>query len=247
MNFFIEAFYLILYKPLFNALVFIYYYFPGRDFGVAVILLTLIIKIILYPLGATAVKSQKVLQELQPKIQKIQKKYKNDKEKQTKAFLELYQKEKVNPFSGCLPLLVQFPILIALYRLFWHGFQPEQMIYLYNFMPSPGLIDTFFLKVIDLSRPNIILAFAAGICQFVQSKMMLPKTSALGQKNNSQIGEIFQKQSVYLFPVFTVLILWRLPSAIGLYWIVSTLFSIFQQYFVFKKGQPKPVEVNNKR
>ncbi len=123
-------FHAILYQPLFNALVLLYQYFPGHDFGIAVIILTVLIRILLYPLMFQSIKSQKILAELQPKIQEIQNKYKNDKEKQTKATMELYQKEKINPFGGCLPLLIQLPILIALFQVFSKGLLPESKFHM---------------------------------------------------------------------------------------------------------------------
>jgi len=233
MNIFVSAFNLILYQPLFNALVLLYQYLPGRDFGIAVIVLTILTKIVFYPFGAKAIRSQKNLQDLQPKLQEIQSKYKDDKEKQVKETLELYKREKVSPFSGCLPLLVQFPILIALYQVFWKGLRPEQMVNLYSFVANPGVIDPSFLGLINLSKPNMYLAIFAGISQFVQSKMIVPKTQK-SKTSGSQMGEMMQKQMLYFFPAFTVLILWKLPAAIGLYWLVSTIFSIIQQYFVFK-------------
>lgn len=233
MNIFISAFNLILYQPLFNALVLLYQYLPGRDFGIAVIILTILTKIIFYPFGVKAIRSQKNLQELQPKLQEIQSKYKDDKQKQVKETMELYKKEKINPFSGCLPLLIQLPILIALYQVFWKGLQPEQMVNLYSFVANPGTIDPTFLGIINLSKPNIYLAIFAGVSQFIQSKMTVPKTQK-AKTGGSQMGAMMQKQMLYFFPAFTVLILWKLPSAIGLYWLVSTIFSIIQQYFVFK-------------
>ncbi len=233
MNIFISAFNLILYQPLFNALVLLYQYLPGRDFGIAVIVLTILTKIIFYPFGVKAIRSQKGLQDLQPKLQEIQAKYKDDKEKQVKETLELYKREKVSPFSGCLPLLIQFPILIALYQVFWKGLQPEQMVNLYGFVANPGVIDPTFLGLINLSRPNMYLAIFAGVSQFFQSKMIVPKTQK-SKTGGSQMGAMMQKQMLYFFPAFTVLILWKLPSAIGLYWLVSTIFSIIQQYLIFK-------------
>lgn len=239
MNLFISAFNTILYQPLFNVLVLLYQYLPGRDFGMAVIVLTILIKVLFYPLGNKAIRSQKVLQDAQPKIQEIQKRYKDDKEKQMKETIEFYKKEKINPFSGCLPLLIQLPILIALYQVFWKGLQPEQMNYLYSFVANPGLIDPHFLGIINLQKPNVVLAFLAGISQFVQSKMTLPKTPHQkfggGQAQKTGLQGLFQKQMLYFFPFFTVLILWNLPSAIGLYWLVTTIFSIIQQHFAFKK------------
>lgn len=237
MDFFINIFNVVLYQPLFNALVFLYKYLPGHDFGIAVIVLTLIIRLLLYPLMTQSIKSQKVLSDLQPKIQEIQSKYKNDKEKQSRAMMEIYQKEKINPFGGCLPLLVQLPILIALYQVFWKGFRPEQLDKLYGFISSPGQIDPHFFGVINLGEASIALALLAGIAQFFQTKMMTPKTKKTQQKKDqiSQFSNIMQKQMLYFFPLFTVFILWRLPAAIAVYWIITALFSIGQQYLVFAK------------
>src|SRR3989344_2659465 len=106
MNPFISAFNAVLYQPLFNALILIYLYLPGHDFGIAVIVLTILIKLVLYPLGVQAIRSQKSMAQLQPKMKEIQEKFKDDKEQQSKAMMEFYKKEKINPLSGCLPLIV---------------------------------------------------------------------------------------------------------------------------------------------
>lgn len=246
MDFLINFFNIFLYKPLFNLLVLFYQYLPGHDFGVAIIALTVLIRIIFYPLNLKAIKSQKLLQELQPKLQEIQKKYKNDKEKQTKATIELYQKGKINPLSGCLPILIQFPILIALFWVLRKGFQGEEINSLYSFVPHPGTIDPSFLGLTNLAQSasvtidgatqflwlNVVLVVSAGILQFIQTKMMTPKTQA--KKGKSDFSTMMQKQMLYIFPFFTIFILWRLPSAIALYWLVTSLFSVFQQYLVFK-------------
>ncbi len=237
MDFFISAFHTILYQPLFNALVVIYQYLPGQDFGIAVIVLTILIRIALYPLMIKSLKSQKALSELQPKIQELQQKYKDNKEQQSKEMMALYQKEKINPFGGCLPFLLQLPILIALYRVFWKGLSPESMRFLYSFVPNPGAINPSFLGLINLAEPNLILAFVAGITQFFQTKMLLPQQKISKEKTDQmgQFSNMMQKQMLYFFPILTVLILWRLPSAIGIYWIVTAVFSIGQQHLIFKK------------
>ena len=238
MELLINAFNVILYQPLFNALVLLYEYLPGHDFGVAVIALTVIIRLLFYPLMAQAIKSQKSLSGLQPKIQEIQSKYKDNKEKQARATMELYQKEKINPFGGCLPLLLQLPILFALYRVFWQGLQPGAMDMLYSFVPHPGVIDPTFLGIINLGEASLVLAVLAGITQFFQTKMITPKTpkSKTGEGQMAQFSGMMQKQMLYFFPIFTVFILWKLPAAIGLYWIITALFSILQQYLIFKKS-----------
>lgn len=244
MEFLISTFNAILYQPLFNALVFLYQHLPGRDFGIAVIALTLLIRIVLFPLMAKSIKSQKALSGIQPKIQEIQRKYKEDKARQTKETMALYQREKINPFGGCLPLLVQLPILIALYQVFWKGLHPGTMSYLYSFVPDPGQINPVFLGVVNLAEASIVLALIAGVSQFFQTKMLMPKTKKVQPEAGqmAQFSSMMQKQMLYFFPVLTVFILWRLPSAIGLYWIVTALFTVFQQYLVVKK--PKEQKEN---
>ncbi len=233
-SFFVDAFNLILYQPLFNALVLLYLYLPGQDFGIAVIVLTLLIKLILYPLGAKAIRAQKSLRELQPKIKEIQDKFKDDKEKQARAMMEFYKKEKINPFSGCLPLLIQLPILIGLFRVFWRGFGTEQLKYLYGFVSCPGPIDTTFLGIVNLAEASAVLAIITGIFQFVQTKMVAPKKKTR-ESGPPDLSSMMEKQMLYFFPLFTVFILWRLPSAIALYWLTTTIFTIVQQYVILRK------------
>jgi len=242
-----QAFNVILYQPLLNILVLLYLYLPGHDFGIAIIILTVLIKFLFYPLGRQSIKSQKALSELQPKMKEIQEKYKQDKEKQTKEIMALYKREKISPFSGCLPILIQLPVLIALYRVFWNGLQPEQMNLLYNFVQSPGIINANFLGLVDLSRAvsfvteqgeriylwgNIVLIFIVGITQFIQVKMIGPRKS---KKQGANFSDQMQKQMQYFMPAFMVLILLRLPSALALYFLTSTLFTIIQQYVILRK------------
>lgn len=241
MDLLISAFNTILYQPLLNGLVLLYQYLPGQDLGIAIIVLTVIIRVIFYPLMLQSIKSQKILTELQPKVQEIQRKYKNDKEKQVREIFKLYQEKKFNPFSGFLPLLIQLPILFALYKVFWKGLGAEGLSQVYHFVPHPGQIDPLFLGLINLTKPNFVLAIFTGICQFFQTKMVTPKIKKIKEKGGlSQFSEIFQKQMLYFFPIFTFFILLALPAAIALFWLTTTLFSIFQQYLVYKqKNEPK--------
>jgi len=127
MNLLIQIFNEVLYRPLFNVLIWLYDVLPGHDLGIAIIILTAAIRLLLYPLSKKAIKSQKALTGLQPKIKEIQKKYK-DKADQAKATMELYRQYRINPMSGCLPILIQLPILIALYRVFFTGLDPEKCV-----------------------------------------------------------------------------------------------------------------------
>ena len=236
LGFIVTFFDFFLYFPLFNSLVFIYNFLPGHDFGLAIIILTIVIRFILYPVSVKAFQSQKAIQRVQPQLKELQKKYKDDKEMQAKETLELYRREKINPFSGLLMALVQLPILIALYNVFWNGFKSGELSNLYSFVANPVNINSMFLGLTDLSKPNWIFAILAGILQFFQTKMLLPKLTP-EQSKSKDMTVMMQKQMVYFFPIITMVILLKLPSALGLYWIVSGIFSIVQQYVILKKNK----------
>lgn len=237
MDLLIIAFNEILYRPLFNALVWLYNILPGHDLGVAIIILTVVIRLLLYPLTQKGIKSQKALTELQPKIKELQKKYKS-KEEQARAMMELYRQHKINPLSGFLPLLIQLPILIALYRVFLGGLDPERLNGLYSFIAQPETLSPMFLGIINLAERNMVLAVLAGFLMFIQSKMMLAKKQT--QKSGLKIGgrdfsSMMGQQMTYFMPLLTVLIAWGLPAALPLYWIIITLFGIGQQYLITHK------------
>jgi YidC/Oxa1 family membrane protein insertase len=237
MEFLINVFNILLYQPLFNLLILLYQFVPGQDLGVAIIILTLLIKFLFYPLTTKAIKSQKILTELQPQIQEIQQKFKEDKERQVKEILALYQKEKINPLAGLLPILIQLPILIALFQIFIKGFGSEQMVHLYNFISPPEIINFYFLNIINLGKPDIIIAILASIAQFFQSKTLIPKIKKINKKGKkeNEISQIFiksQEMMIYFMPIFTFLLLLKFPSVLGLYWLIATLLSIGQQYLV---------------
>ncbi len=225
----------ILYQPLFNGLIFLYNIIPWHDFGIAIILLTIIIRLILYPLNQKAIRSQKALAILQPQIKEIQTKFKEDRAKQSQALMELYKTNGINPASGCLPLLVQLPILFALYQVFWNGLKPESLNNIYSFISRPEAINPWFLGFIDLSKAFWPLAVLAGILTYIQSKMMTGKQPS-GAPQSSDFASLMSKQMLYFMPLLTVFITWKLPAGLTLYWVVVTLFGIGQQYLVMKKN-----------
>jgi len=246
-----EIFHILFYQPLMNILIFLYQVIPGGDFGIAIIILTVLIRLFLYPLSAKGIKSQRAIAELQPEIKELQKKYKDDKERQVKEVLDVYKRAKVNPFSGFVPLLVQLPVLIALYRILWVVQGGEFANVLYSFIPFPGEINSVFLGFIDLAKVgvfgadggvflfgNMLIITGAGLAQFFQMKMvqkLQPKKKKGKSDPRADMAEKIQNQMVYFFPFFTIFILFGMPLAIGLYWLVSTLFSIIQQHFILNK------------
>lgn len=231
-----HIFYEILYRPLFNILVFLYNTISFSNIGIAIIILTIIIKLAFLSLNKKAIVSQKALQDLQPKVKEVQTKYKDNKEEQAKALMGLYKENKVSPFSGCLPLLVQLPILIALYQVFLKGFDSANLSALYSFVSNPGSIDPMFFGVLNLSLPSKMLAVLAGFSQFWQAKMMAPKKSLpnVPKSSDEYFSQAMSKQMMYFLPVFTIIIAWNLPAGLSLYWVVTTLFTIAQQYAIMR-------------
>lgn len=245
-----------IYKPLFNLMVFFYNVIPGHDIGIAIILLTLFVRLLFYPINGKAIESQKKMQEIQPKIKEIQKKYKDDKEKQAKKLMEFYQKNKINPLSGCLPLLIQFPILIALYYVFINGFKDESLSMIYtSYISNPGHIDPLFLGFINLSETNIYLAFIAGGLQYFQTRMMMgnkkeekkeeESAKKTPEEKTQEFAQNMTKQMIYIMPVMTFVFAMSFPSGLALYWAITTLLAIIQQHIMFKKqenvGMEKPI------
>ena len=153
--------------------------------------------------------------------------------------MAIYKTEGINPFSGFLVMLIQFPVLIVLYRLFWQGIQEENFQYLYSFVQRPETINSIFLGM-DLNEPSMILAILVGIAFFAQAKLSVPKKKPKKQQGTKgMFGEMFQKQMLYFFPIFIVFILFRLPSALALYLLIGGVFMVLQQYFIKKKYYPK--------
>lgn len=220
----------LLVQPLLNILVVFYNLIPGHDLGIAIILLTILIRVVLSPLFFKSLKSQREMQVLQPKLNALREKYKNNKEEQAKALMELYKEHKINPLASCLPLLLQLPILIALFIVFKIGLEGNTLNeYLYPFVHNPGALNTTFLGFIDISHPSWVFAIVAAATQFIQSKMMLSQ-----QNTTDPTAKALAIQTVYVFPVLTAIFALTLPAGLPLYWIVTTIFAIGQQYYIIR-------------
>lgn len=235
----LEIFRTILYQPLFNALIF-FYNLTGGSLGLAVILLTVSIRVLFFPLFQKSVKNQMAMAGLQSELEKIKQKY-PQKDEQMRRLMEFYKEKKVNPMGGCLPLLIQLPIMIALYQVFLHGFEPQALNSIYSFISRPERVDPMFLGLIDLSQKNFLVAVLAGISQFWQSKMITPP-KVVSSSVSSGFASAMSHQMLYLGPALTIFILISLPSVVAIYWLITTIISIFQQYLVkdlVKKSKPK--------
>jgi YidC/Oxa1 family membrane protein insertase len=248
MSYIVYIYNLIFYQPTFNFLVWLYNITPGHDIGLAIIALTIVIRIILFPLFYQSIKSQKALQDIQPKITELRKKYKDDQQKQAAELMKLYQAEKVNPFSSCLPLLIQFPFLIAVYQAFMHGLRSQSLNLLYPFVTNPGAINTVSLWYFDLAKPSVILAVLAGAAQFWQARMMITKRPpVIGGKEikgsaDEKMTATINKQMLYFMPIFTVIIGVSLPAGLVLYWLFTTLLMALQQLWMFRRHKKMEAE-----
>ncbi len=225
-------------KPILNSLVIIYNILPYKDMGLAVIILTLIIKLAFFPFQHKSSLSQIKMSALAPKIKEIKEKHKGDMAKQAEEMNKLYKEHKINPFSGIIIMIVQFVIIIALYRVFFDFSKLDLSKELYSFVKNPGDINFVFLGFLDITKKSVILGVFAGIFQYIQSKLSL-RTQP---KNQSKAGNFmagFQKQLVYIGPLFSLMIVASLPSVVGLYWITMTIVGIFQQIYL-EKALKKP-------
>ncbi|MFA4954302.1 MAG: YidC/Oxa1 family membrane protein insertase [Patescibacteria group bacterium] len=248
----IALFNLIIFQPLLNLLIWLYHVIPGSDFGFAIIALTILVKLVLYPLSASQIKQQRALQELQPKMDEIRKRLKDDKEAQAKELMELYRREKVNPAASCLPLLIQLPIFIGLFQALREGLSSHSLNLLYPFIANPGVVNKMFLGFVDLSQPNYILAILGGAVQFWQSWQLFRKPSPTtpppadvkgqaGTKDES-MAAMMNKQMMYVMPIMTVVIGFTLPGGLTLYLLVMSLLTVAQQALFLKKPQPPKAE-----
>lgn len=232
------------YQPILNLLVFLYNIVPGNDLGIAIVLLTIIIKLLLLPLSKIAITSQKALQELQPKLEEIKKKYKDKREEMSRAMMNLYKENKVNPLSSCLPLLIQLPFLWAVFKVFREGFENGTLSLVYSFIERPESINYYSFGIVDLSVRNIPIALLAGLAQFWQTKMMIIKRPSIktpGAKDEDFMA-IMNKQMLYFMPVLTVVIGLQFPGGLALYWLVTTVLTGLQQHYLFNLKDKEKIE-----
>lgn len=225
---------ILLYQPILNFLIWLYIVLGS--FGGAVLILTIIIRLIIYPLNNKSLKSQKELQEIQPLIKEIQTKYKTDTQKQAEELMKLYKEKGFNPFAGLWYVMIQIPIIFAIYYVIRNIASGADITnQLYSFINFSGTIEPMFLGI-NLSEPHILFAIIVAIAQFFQIWTMQPKKAPSADTTDptEKLQQMMQKQMLIIFPLFTFFILTQLPSALGLYWLVITLFTIIQQKIILK-------------
>jgi YidC/Oxa1 family membrane protein insertase len=219
-------FHLILYKPLLNLLILIYQTVAFYDLGVAVIFLTIFIRLVLLPLFHKGMKQQAKIQKVQPEIKRLRELHKGNREAETKALLELYKEHDISPFGGILVLLIQIPIFITLYQISLAGLSTVNPQDVYSFIVAPPAFHTFFLGLINLQEPSILIVGFGALAQLIQGLMATP--SQAGNNPQAKTG----RQMAFIAPVIIFFVFRNLPATVALYLLSSTLFSIVQQYIV---------------
>ncbi|MGL4607635.1 MAG: YidC/Oxa1 family membrane protein insertase [Eubacteriaceae bacterium] len=215
---------------IFGWILFQVYNFVG-NYGIAIIVFTLLIKIVLLPLNIKQTKSMKDMQRLQPELQKLNKKYKNNKEKLNEETLKLYKTYKVNPAGGCLPLLLQFPILIGLYGTLR---EPAKWVF------SDGAFETInraFLWIPDLGQPDpiFVLPILAALFTFATQKFTMMASTANPDDPNAKT----QKIMLYVMPLMIGYISISMPAGVALYWVVQNIFTFVQQFIMMRIPEPE--------
>ncbi|MFQ5661888.1 MAG: YidC/Oxa1 family membrane protein insertase [Candidatus Paceibacteria bacterium] len=228
----------VFFNPIYNGLIFLLDTVPFIDVGIAVILVTVIVKLILFPFSLKMVKTQLAVKQLEPEINKLKETHKNDKQEQARQTMALYKEKGVNPFSGFLLILVQIPVIFGLYWVFLRGGLPEiNMDILYSFVSAPEKINMNFLGLINVSAKSAVLALLAGATQYFQIKYSLPPMKARSEKASlkEDLARSFHIQMRYVMPIIVFSIAYSISAAVALYWTTSNLFAIGQEIYVRKK------------
>jgi YidC/Oxa1 family membrane protein insertase len=227
----------IVYTPLYNGLIAFVDHVPNADVGIAVIIFTIIVKIILFPLSYKSVKAQVGMKQLEVELNQLKAKY-TDKQEQARQVMAFYKEKGVNPFSGFLLILIQFPILIGLYSVFRSGLPHINTDILYSFVRIPDMVNMKFLNLIDIAKPSTILALIASICQYFQISYAMPKPAAPVNGNpatfKDDLAKSMQFQMKFIMPIFIFIFSFRFIAVIPLYLTISALFAIAQELYVRK-------------
>ncbi len=228
-------FHAVFYNPIYNALVALVAIIPGNDVGIAVILVTIAIRLILLPFSLSAARTQRAMKTLEPKIKELKESYKGNKEKEATETLALYKEAKVNPFASILTVFIQLPVLLALYWVFrFEPFSHIDTALLYSFTPVPHTVSLLFLGIISVFGKSLTLAVLAGLSQFLQAHFALSGTMKPGEGKGMQndFQRVMGMQLKYVFPFIIGTISYTTSGAVALYFITTNLAGTAQELHV---------------
>lgn len=238
------------FDPIYNSLVFFIDVIPGGDVGFAIICTVVLVKTVILPISLKAARTQLAMREIEPKLAEIKEKYKNEREIQAVKTMELFKEADVNPFLSILLLFIQIPIVIALYFAVYKGggvALPEiNTILLYSFIPTPETVNMIFLGFMDITMKSLPLAILAGVTQFIHTHLSLPLQKPRDPKAEPNFKDDFARsmhiQMKYVMPVLITVVAYTISAAIALYFTISNLMAIAQEYVVRHKGLKIPIK-----
>ena len=233
------------FDPVYNGLVFFIDVIPGGDVGLAIIAITVLVKLLLFPLSIKAARTQKVMREIEPKLKAIKEKHKDDREAQAHAMMAIYREAGLNPFASILLIFIQIPIVIALYfsvaPVGQFSLPDINLDLLYSFIPPPPAVSMMFLGAIDIAARSLPLALLAGVTQYIHANLSLPKPEPRQADAAPDFKEDFTRtmytQMRFVMPVIIFFVAYTISAAIALYFVVSNLMAILQEFVVRRHRQ----------
>lgn len=235
----ISFFRTIIYIPLYNILILILNV-PGIDAGIATIILTVLVKMILYPISKKSIITQAKMKEKEGELALIKEKYK-DKQEQAVKTMEFYKENNINPLSSIFTILIQIPIIYSLYYIFFKSGLPNvDLGLLYPFVHAPATVSMNFLGLIDVSQKSIVLALLAAASSFLQMHLASASTkntqpSPKATAGKEDFSKMMASQMKYTMPIIVFLISWKISGVVALYWVVSNVVGILQDMYTRKQ------------
>ncbi len=236
---FLNIYHTLISTPLYNGLILLMDGIPWADAGIAIILFTFLVKLILFPLSKKAVVTQIRMKRIEPEMTRIKQQFKNDRQRQALETMNLYKTQNINPFSGILLVFIQLPIIFALYSVFLHsGLPVVNTDLLYSFVKVP-VVNMIFLGWVNIAQKSIILSVIAAVCQFLQIRLTMPKVAPKAADHvpsfQDDLARSMNTQMKYVFPLIIFFIAYKASVTVALYLIVSSLFTIGQELWIRRK------------
>jgi YidC/Oxa1 family membrane protein insertase len=232
----------VFFDPIYNTLIFFIDVIRNGDVGLAIIATIIVVKMVLLPLSVKAAKTQRIMREIEPKLKALKETHRDDRETQARAMMALYKEHELNPFASIALIFIQIPIIFALYFAVSSGggvpLPGVNTALLYSFVPEPSVITMNFLGLLSITERSLLLAFGAGVTQYIFTTMTLPKLAPKEKDATPDFKDDFMRnmhiQMKYVMPVLIAVIAYTLSAAIALYFMVSNLVAILQEFYVRK-------------
>jgi YidC/Oxa1 family membrane protein insertase len=231
-------FHTLFYEPIYNLIVVVLTLVPLHDIGAAIVIVTILVKVLMLPLNLSALRSQYMMKKIEPEMKKIKELQKIKPQEASLAMMELYKKEKINPFSSLLVVIIQIPVFFALYFVFSKGLHTDPLS-LYSFVSFPETLHTIAFGIFDVTKKNIIIAVLAGLSSYAlatrQTQAMVSVKESKEESFQDQFMKSMKVQLLYVLPVIIGVSAYALPSALGLYWFTSNVIGYLQDIYMKNK------------